>query len=139
MKINIQITSEPLKIDDCRAFVSGDGNGAECFFIGTVRNKTKDKEVDHLYFEAYEPMAEKEMKTIAEEAFKKFEISSIVIHHRIGNLSIGEIPVIIGVGSAHRAASFAACQFAIDTLKQTVPIWKKEYFNDGNVWVSAHP
>ena len=139
MEINIQISSDPLIIEDCRALVSQEGNGAECFFIGTVRNKTKDRSVNHLFFEAYEPMAIKEMTIIANNAFQKFDISSIVIHHRVGKLSIGEIPVIIGVGSAHRAASFAACQYAIDTLKQTVPIWKKEYFDDGNVWVSAHP
>lgn len=84
-------------------------------------------------------MAISEMKKIAEIALIKFDIEMIAIHHRIGELKIGEVPVIIAASSAHRKAAFEACQFAIDTLKETVPIWKKEYFEDGEVWVSATP
>lgn len=84
-------------------------------------------------------MAIKEMHKISEQALEKFSISKIAIHHAIGNLHIGDIPVIIAVSSAHRSAAFDACQFAIDTLKETVPIWKKEHFEDGEIWVNSHP
>jgi molybdopterin synthase catalytic subunit len=123
----------------CVQKVSNPANGGLAVFIGTVRNHTKGKEVIRLDFEAYEPMAKNEMQKIAEKAMDLFDISHICIHHRIGSLQIGEIPVIITVGSAHRAAAFDACRFAIDTLKETVPIWKKEVFEDGTEWVAAHP
>ncbi|MFT7592396.1 MAG: molybdopterin synthase catalytic subunit [bacterium] len=139
MKKNILISTKALEIGTCRTFVSAIENGAECLFIGTVRAHTAGKNVTHLFFECYEPMAIKEMEKIATAALDKFDITSIAIHHRIGNIDTGEIPVIIAIGSAHRNASFEACQYAIDTLKETVPIWKKEFFDDGAVWVSAHP
>lgn len=84
-------------------------------------------------------MAIKEIQKIAEQALKKYDILKIAIHHAEGELQIGDIPVIIAVSSAHRGAAFDACEFAIDTLKETVPIWKKEHFEDGEVWVNAHP
>lgn len=108
-------------------------------FIGTVRNSTKGKVVVRLDFEAYEPMALKEMEKIAAQAFEKWPVQKLLIHHRVGILAVGEIPVIIAVSCAHRDAAFEACRFVIDTLKQTVPIWKKEVFEDGEVWVAAHP
>lgn len=108
-------------------------------FIGTVRDATKGKKVIRLEFEAYENMALKEMKKIAEQAYNKWPVQKILIHHRTGILQIGEIPVIIAVAAAHRDAAFDACRYIIDTLKQTVPIWKKEIFEDGEVWVAAHP
>ena len=113
--------------------------GGHVIFIGTVRNHTSDKAVLHLIFEAYGPMAVKEMRKIAVKAIEKFNIIHIAIHHRTGKLAIGEIPVIIAVSSAHRTEAFLACEYCIDTLKETVPIWKKEYFEDGEVWVAAHP
>ncbi len=139
MKKNIHLSTKPLEIQTCRDFASGNSNGAECIFIGTVRNATQGNAVHQLHFECYESMAIKEMEKIADQALIKFEILTITIHHRVGTLAIGEIPVIIAVGAAHRSAAFDACQFAIDTLKETVPIWKKEFFEDGEVWVSAHP
>lgn len=84
-------------------------------------------------------MAQKEMGKIAEQAFNKWPIQKILIHHRTGVLQVGEIPVIIAVAAAHRDAAFDACRYIIDTLKQMVPIWKKEIFEDGEVWVAAHP
>jgi molybdopterin synthase catalytic subunit len=108
-------------------------------FIGTVRNATKGKTVIRLEFEAYEPMAIAEMEKILKEAFGKWPVQKALIHHRTGVLQIGEIPVLIAVSAAHRAAAFEACRYIIDTLKQTVPIWKKEIFEDGEVWVAAHP
>lgn len=108
-------------------------------FIGTVRDATKGKTVIRLEFEAYEPMAIKEMTRIAEEAFAKWPVQKLLIHHRTGILAVGEVPVVIAVSCAHRDAAFEACRYVIDTLKQMVPIWKKEIFEDGEVWVAAHP
>lgn len=108
-------------------------------FIGTVRDTTKGKKVIRLDFEAYEPMALKEMEKIATRASEKWPVQKLLIHHRVGTLAVGEIPVVIAVSCAHRDAAFEACRFVIDTLKQTVPIWKKEAFEDGEVWVAAHP
>lgn len=108
-------------------------------FIGTVRNSTKGKEVLRLEFEAYEAMALKEMHKIAEAVLERWPVEKILIHHRTGVLAVGEVPVVIAVAAAHRTAVFEACRFAIDTLKQTVPIWKKEVFADGESWVAAHP
>lgn len=138
-KTFIKITSETLIIQDCYNFVQDNSCGGIALFVGTVRNITKNKKVNLLDFSAYKPMALKEMQKIANKALQKFDISKIAIHHAIGKLKIGEIPVIIAVSSAHRQAAFDACEFAIDTLKQTVPIWKKEYFDDGEIWVNAHP
>jgi molybdopterin synthase catalytic subunit len=84
-------------------------------------------------------MAISEMRKIAEQAIRQFELIKVCIQHRVGTLEVGEIPVVITVSAAHRAAAFAACQYCIDSLKATVPIWKKEVFEDGEVWVAAHP
>lgn len=92
-----------------------------------------------LEFEAYEPMALSEMGKIANQAAEKWPVKRILIHHRVGVLGVGDVPVIIAVSAANRAAAFDACRFIIDTLKQTVPIWKKEIFEDGEIWVAAHP
>jgi molybdopterin synthase catalytic subunit len=92
-----------------------------------------------LDFSTYQAMAIKEMRKIADNALVDFDILKIAIHHAEGELQIGAIPVIIAVSSPHRKAAFIACQFAIDTLKETVPIWKKEHFDDGEVWVNTHP
>jgi len=108
-------------------------------FIGTVRNATKGKKVIRLEFEAYEPMAIAEMEKIARQAYEKWPVQKVLIHHRTGVLDVGEVPVVIAVSAAHRAAAFDACRYIIDTLKQTVPIWKKEIFEDGEIWVAAHP
>lgn len=137
--IDINITSEPLDVQACIAAVMRPDCGGIDVFIGTVRSATAGKAVMRLEFEAYEPMAQREMQKIAEQACDRWPVQHIVIHHRTGVLDVGEIPVIIAVSAAHRAAAFDACRFAIDTLKQTVPIWKKEVFEDGEVWVAAHP
>jgi molybdopterin synthase catalytic subunit len=108
-------------------------------FIGTVRDMTKGKKVVRLEFEAYENMALNEMNKIAAMVTAKWPVHKILMHHRTGVLAVGEIPVIIAVSAAHRGAAFEACRYAIDTLKETVPIWKKEVFEDGESWVAAHP
>jgi len=136
---SIKITSNKLNIQNCYDFVQDASCGGIALFVGTVRNKTQDKSVTLLDFSTYQAMAIKEMKMIADKALQDFDILKIAIHHAEGELHIGDIPVIIAVSSPHRKAAFAACQFAIDTLKETVPIWKKEHFEDGEVWVNSTP
>ena len=137
--ISIQIRSKKLNLQECYDFVQDASCGGIALFVGTVRNKTGDKSVIRLDFSTYKTMAIKEIKKIAFTALEKHNIKKIAIHHAEGSLQIGDVPVIIAVSSAHRQAAFDACQYAIDTLKETVPIWKKEYFDDGEVWVNAHP
>lgn len=136
---SIKLFSEPLDIPSSIEWVSSPAAGAIDVFIGTVRNHANGKNVQRLEFEAYERMALKEMKKIADAVLSKWPVEKILIHHRTGVLNIGDCPVIIAVSAAHRDAAFEACRYAIDTLKQTVPIWKKEVFEDGAHWVSAHP
>jgi molybdopterin synthase catalytic subunit len=138
-RIDILITEKPLEQKHGFDFVSDDSCGGICVFVGTVRNHTKNKEVLRLDFSAYTPMAVKEMKKIAEKCLEDYDIFKVAIHHAIGDLAIGDIPVVIAVSASHRGEAFSACQFAIDRLKETVPIWKKEYFHDGEVWVNSHP
>lgn len=138
-RTSIKITLKKLNLQDCYAFVEDDSCGGIAAFIGTVRNDTDGKEVQQLDFSTYKPMAIKEMQKIADLALEKFNIKKIAIHHAEGMLQIGDIPVIITASSKHRKNAFLACEFAIDMLKETVPIWKKEYFTDGEVWVNAHP
>ena len=137
--VSIKIDKKPLSIQACYDFVEDPTCGGIDLFVGTVRNHTQGKKVTHLDFSAYEPMALKEMEKIALRVLENFEVHKIAIHHAIGALKIGDIPVVIAVSAAHRKAAFTACEFAIDNLKETVPIWKKEYFEDGALWVNAHP
>jgi molybdopterin synthase catalytic subunit len=137
--IDLKITSEVLNIADCINQVMLPQAGGIYAFIGTVRDQTKGKKVVRLEFEAYERMALSEMKKIADDMMKRWPLHHILIHHRTGVLQVGEVPVVIAVSASHRAAAFEACRYAIDTLKQTVPIWKKEVFEDGEEWVAAHP
>jgi len=137
--LEIILTDSPLNTKQCIDFVANDASGGIDVFIGTVRNATKGKPVLRLEFEAYEPMALAEMQKIAEQAIALFSVQKIALYHRTGILQIGEAAVVIAVSAPHRAAAFDACRYCIDTLKETVPIWKKEIFEDGEVWVAAHP
>ncbi|WP_419210995.1 molybdenum cofactor biosynthesis protein MoaE [Maribacter sp. X9] len=114
-------------------------SGGICVFIGTVREFTNDEEVVALEFETYKTMALKEMEKIADKAIEKWQLNSVVIRHAVGEKGVKEPVVIVGASSAHRDACFKACRFLIDTLKETVPIWKKEKLKNKSVWVSAHP
>lgn len=114
-------------------------DGAALVFEGIVRNQTRGRRTLYLDYEAYEPMALQEMEALAREALGKFQIRDVELVHRLGRLEIGETSVLIAVASAHRAAAFDACRWLIDTLKRTVPIWKKEYFEDGAVWADGEP
>lgn len=137
--INIQLLKTPLSVQNCMELITNGGAGAINLFVGAVRDKTQQRRVVRLEYEAYAPMAIREMQKLAEQACERWQIQGIAIHHRIGTLHIGEIAVIIAVATPHRAEAFEACQWLIDTLKQTVPIWKKEVFEDGSVWAAAHP
>ncbi len=139
MNIDIKISVDPLQIQSCIDWVMSPECGGINVFIGTVRNVTKRKKVLRLEFEAYQSMAMSEMNKIAKDVLEKWPVQKILIHHRTGILQTGEVPVIIAVAAAHRDAAFDACRYTIDTLKQTVPIWKKEVFEDGEIWVAAHP
>lgn len=136
---DILLTSIPLDINACIQAVMTPEAGGIDVFIGTVRNATRGKRVVRLEFEAYEKMALSEMDKIVRSAMEQWPLHRVVLHHRMGVLAVGDIPVVIAVSAAHRDAAFTACRYIIDTLKQTVPIWKKEIFEDGEVWVAAHP
>ncbi|HKD52021.1 MAG TPA: molybdenum cofactor biosynthesis protein MoaE [Candidatus Acidoferrum sp.] len=112
-------------------------DGAIVTFDGFVRNQSHDRATLYLDYEAYESMALGKMREIAADLHEKYPIDRVLIVHRLGRLEIGETSVFIAVSAPHRAAAFDACRFAIDTLKRTVPIWKKEYFEDGAVWADG--
>jgi MoaE-MoaD fusion protein len=133
----ILLTREPLDMSGLTAHVRGEQDGAIVTFDGFVRNESHGRATLHLEYEAYEAMAVAKMREIAEQAHQKFAIHRLAMAHRLGRLEIGETSVFIAVSAAHRAAAFDACRFAIDTLKRTVPIWKKEFFADGAVWADG--
>jgi molybdopterin converting factor subunit 1 len=114
-------------------------DGAAAAFEGIVRNHSRGRRTLFLDYEAYEEMARKQMESLAEQALTQFHVRDVVLIHRLGRLEIGETSVLIVVASAHRAAAFEACRWLIDTLKRTVPIWKKEHFEDGAVWADGEP
>jgi molybdopterin synthase catalytic subunit len=114
-------------------------DGAIVVFDGMVRNHSRGRATEYLVYECYEEMARKQLRELADQAREKFAIRNVAIVHRIGRIEIGESSVLIAVYSAHRAAAFEACRWLIDTLKKTVPIWKKEHFKDGAVWADGEP
>ena len=114
-------------------------SGGICVFVGAVREFTNNEEVVALEFETYKSMALKEMEKIADRALEKWSLNKVVMRHAVGEKGVEEPVVVVGASSAHRDACFEACRFLIDTLKETVPIWKKEKFKNKTVWVSAHP
>jgi len=114
-------------------------DGALVVFDGIVRDNTRGRRTLYLDYEAYEEMAEKQMAELAAQAIERFGVRGVTLVHRLGRLEIGETSVLIVVASAHRGAAFEACRWIIDTLKKTVPIWKKETFVDGAVWADGEP
>ena len=133
----IEITDRALDPEAITESVSRDSNGAVVTFLGTTRDSTQDRKVLHLEYEAYQPMAEKKLAEIAHEMRKRYGVEDVALSHRTGRLEIGEISLVVAVASPHRKAAFAACQHAVDRIKQTVPIWKKEYFIGGEVWIES--
>jgi molybdopterin synthase catalytic subunit len=135
----IELTEQPISVNEVIEAAQSDQAGAVDVFIGTVRNYSLEKKVVRLEYEAYDKMALKMMNQLAEEVKAKWPVKKMAIVHRKGVLQIGEVAVVVAVSTPHRKEAFEACQYTIDTLKQTVPIWKKEIYENGEIWVSAHP
>ena len=133
------LSSVPLSIDAAYTAVTDPACGGICLFVGTIRNHNKGEDVTGLAFSSYDPMALKEMRKIGDEAKELFDLKTVALHHRKGDMDIGDIAVIIAVSSVHRKASFEGCEWIIDRLKERVPIWKKEFLKDGSYWVGARP
>jgi MoaE-MoaD fusion protein len=134
-----EIVRDRIVTDQVLGRIKHADDGAVVIFEGIVRNHTRNRQTLFLDYDAYEPMAATQMNAVADKVLANFKIREIAIVHRLGRLEIGETSVLIVVASAHRAAAFDACRFAIDCLKRTVPIWKKEHFVDGVVWADGEP
>lgn len=132
-----ELTTEPIDIAAAARRVVPPECGATVTLDGYVREFTKGKQTLYLTYEAYEPMALKEMEKLGARAREQFEISHIGVVHRLGRLEIGETSVVVTVAAPHRKAAFEACAWLITELKQTVPIWKKEFYADGSAWVES--
>lgn len=139
MTSSFRLTYDFLNVNDVYAIADHSSNGAIVLMSGMVRDQTGGRRVDYLDYQAYEPMALQVFQEISDRARQEFSsVTSVVIHHRLGKLKIGEISVLIAVGSPHRAEAFEACQYMIDTLKVQAPIWKKEFWLDGvSSWVNC--
>jgi molybdopterin synthase catalytic subunit/molybdopterin converting factor small subunit len=129
------LSDEPLSLEQVAAEVASEDAGAIATFVGTTRARSRGRDVIRLEYEAYEGMAEAEMERIARALRERHEVIDVAIHHRVGPVEIGETSVVIAVSAAHRAAAFEACREAIDTLKQSVPLWKKELYVGGEEWI----
>ncbi len=129
------LSDGPLSLDAAVGEVASPDAGAVATFTGTVRRSSRGRDVQHLEYEAYEGMAEKTMAELAEQLKERHEVLAVAIHHRTGRVEIGEPSVVIAVSAAHRGAALAACSEAIDTLKHTVPLWKKEVYEGGEEWL----
>jgi len=132
---DFRLTDEPLSLDAVVREVASDGAGAIATFLGTVRNRSRGRDVLYLEYEAYEGMAEETMASLARDLSGRHELVAVAMHHRVGRVEIGEPSVAIAVSAPHRAAALAACREAIDTLKRTVPLWKKEVYEGGEEWI----
>ncbi len=135
----VALTRSPIDSEELIAAAKRGDDGAVVVFDGIVRNHTRGRQTLHLDYEAYEEMAAKQMRELAGEARTRFDVRQVTMIHRLGRLEVGETSVLIVVASAHRAQAFDACRWLIDTLKRTVPIWKKETFADGTVWAAGEP
>jgi molybdopterin synthase catalytic subunit len=133
------LTRQPIAAADLVAEAKRGEDGAVVVFDGIVRNNSRGRRTLYLDYEAYEEMAAKQLKELAIEARARFDVRNVTLVHRLGRLEIGETSVLIVVASAHRGQAFEACRWLIDTLKKTVPIWKRETFEDGTVWADGEP
>ncbi len=133
------LSDGPIDVGKVVARVSGPGMGGIVTFIGAVRNRARGRDIRHLEYESYPEMAEREMQRIADEAAERWPGTRVAIAHRAGHLEIGDLAVVVVAAAPHRAEAFEACRYAIDTLKETVPIWKKEVATDGEYWVDDRP
>jgi MoaE-MoaD fusion protein len=130
-----RVTEEPLSLEAVAAEVADERAGAVTTFTGTVRRQSRGREVTHLEYEAYAEMAEDVMARLAGDLDNRYDLCSIAIHHRVGRLEVGEASVVIAISAPHRQDALAACKDAIDRLKETVPLWKKEVYEGGEEWV----
>ena len=135
----VALVRDPIDTAAILASVKQGEDGAVVLFDGIVRNNTRGRRTLYLVYEAYEPMALAQMQSLASQAVATHGVRQVALVHRLGQLQVGETSVLIAVASAHRAQAFEACRWLIDTLKKTVPIWKKEYFEDGAVWADGEP
>jgi molybdopterin synthase catalytic subunit len=133
------VQAAPLSMDALLAEVGGPEIGGIATFTGVVRNRSRGEAIEHLEYEAYEPMAESEMRRIASQVAERWPEVRIAMSHRVGRLEIGDAAVMIAAAAPHRADAFDACRYAIDTLKESVPIWKKEFAESGAYWVEENP
>lgn len=135
----VQLTQDPLEAEPLVRAVRSDASGAVTLFYGVVRNHNEGRGVLFLEYEAYPELAEKQLRAVGEEILQRFPIDDIAIAHRTGRLEIGETSLLVAVASAHRAQAFEACHAAVDRIKETVPIWKKEHWAGGGVWLEGTP
>lgn len=133
------ITREPLNPERLVEAVRRDESGAVVLFYGVVRNHNDGRPVRRLEYDAYERMAEKKLREVADETKRRFAVDDIAIAHRIGPLEIGQTSLLVAVSSAHRAEAFEAAHYCVDRIKQVVPVWKKEVWDDGSAWLEGHP
>jgi molybdopterin synthase catalytic subunit len=134
----IEITRQPISVQTVMDRVRSNADGAVVTFTGTVRDNAEGKRVLYLEYEVYPEMAEKKLNEICNETRTRWKINEMGIIHRVGRLEVGDIAVVIAVGSAHRLEAFQACQYAIDRIKEIVPIWKKEFYANSSSWI-GHP
>ena len=134
-----ELVRKPIRTSSIVAALKHPEDGATVIFDGVVRDNTRGRRTLYLDYEAYEEMARKRLEELAARSITQFQVRDVAIVHRLGRLEIGETSVLIVVASAHRAAAFDACRWLIDTLKRTIPIWKKEHFEDGAVWADGEP
>lgn len=137
MLLTIELTHDELDPDAITESVRDPSAGAVITFLGTTRDTTDDRNVLYLEYEAYTPMAKRKLAEVATEMADKWPIVKVAISHRLGRLEISDISLVVAVSSPHRAHAFEASQYAVDRIKQVVPIWKKEYFEGGEVWVES--
>ena len=133
-----EVTRDPLDPQLLLDFVRKDESGAIVLFYGVVRGSSEGRRVLYLEYDAYVPMAVKEMQKIGDDLRSRWQITEVAMRHRIGRLAVGETCLIIAVSAPHRQDAFAACHYAIDRIKETVPIWKKEIWEEGEAWVQGH-
>ena len=138
-KARASIIRQPINTQSVLTQIKRPEDGAAAVFEGIVRNQTRGRKTLYLNYESYEAMALQQMESLAAQALEQFKVRDVALVHRLGRLEIGETSVLIVVASAHRAPAFDACRWLIDTLKKQVPIWKKEYFEDGAIWADGEP
>jgi molybdopterin synthase catalytic subunit len=133
----VAVTSAPLDSESLVALVDTKGDGAVVSFAGLVRDHNQGRQVQFLEYEAYEPLAIRALQRIVDEARELWPGAHVAVHHRLGRLEIGEASIVIAAASPHRADAFAACRYTIERVKQIVPIWKREHFDGGDVWLEG--